>query len=107
MPTYNEAPNLPRMAELVLGLPIDGLHLKIVDDSSPDGTGRIAEELAEKHNWDGRRRMSVLHRTEKDGLGRAYVAGMSAALDEVLATFSAENELTESEFELALGNETW
>ncbi|MFE3034474.1 polyprenol monophosphomannose synthase [Streptomyces canus] len=82
MPTYNEAANLPRMAELVLGLPIDGLQLKIVDDSSPDGTGRIAEELAEKYNWDGRRRMSVLHRTEKDGLGRAYVAGMSAALDE-------------------------
>ena len=82
MPTYNEAANLPRMAELVLSLPIDGLHLKIVDDSSPDGTGRIAEELAEKYNWDGRRRMSVLHRTEKDGLGRAYVAGMSAALDE-------------------------
>ncbi|MFF7274613.1 polyprenol monophosphomannose synthase [Streptomyces griseorubiginosus] len=82
MPTYNEAANLPRIAELVLGLPVDGLHLKIVDDSSPDGTGRIAEELAEKYNWDGRRRMSVLHRTEKDGLGRAYVAGMSAALDE-------------------------
>ncbi|MFI8530800.1 dolichol-phosphate mannosyltransferase [Streptomyces sp. TLI_55] len=82
MPTYNEAANLPRMAELVLGLPIDGLHLKVVDDSSPDGTGRIAEELAEKYNWDGRRRMSVLHRTEKDGLGRAYVAGMTAALDE-------------------------
>ena len=82
MPTYNEAANLPRMVELVLGLPIDGLHLKIVDDSSPDGTGRIAEELAEKYNWDGQRRMSVLHRTEKDGLGRAYVAGMSAALDE-------------------------
>ncbi|MER6345030.1 polyprenol monophosphomannose synthase [Streptomyces sp. NPDC001595] len=82
MPTYNEAANLPRMAELVLGLPVDGLHLKIVDDSSPDGTGRIAEELAEKYNRDGRRRMSVLHRTEKDGLGRAYVAGMTAALDE-------------------------
>ncbi|WP_020135794.1 polyprenol monophosphomannose synthase [Streptomyces sp. 351MFTsu5.1] len=82
MPTYNEAANLPRMAELVLGLPIEGLHLKVVDDSSPDGTGRIAEELADKYNWDGRHRMSVLHRTEKDGLGRAYVAGMSAALDE-------------------------
>ena len=82
MPTYNEAANLPRMAEAVLQLPLNGLHLKIVDDSSPDGTGRIAEELAEKHNWDGRRRMSVLHRTEKDGLGRAYVAGMSAAVDE-------------------------
>ncbi|MET7473048.1 polyprenol monophosphomannose synthase [Streptomyces sp. NPDC005648] len=82
MPTYNEAANLPRMAEAVQSLGLPGLHLKIVDDSSPDGTGRIAEELAEKYNWDGRYRMSVLHRTEKDGLGRAYVAGMSAALDE-------------------------
>ncbi|MFJ8197853.1 polyprenol monophosphomannose synthase [Streptomyces sp. NPDC096152] len=85
MPTYNEAGNLPRMAEAVLGLPLDGLHLKIVDDSSPDGTGRIAEELAEKYNADrpaGRPRMSVLHRTAKDGLGRAYVAGMGAALAE-------------------------
>ncbi|MFC8200225.1 polyprenol monophosphomannose synthase [Streptomyces sp. NPDC060006] len=82
MPTYNEAANLPRMAEAVLQLPLNGLHLKVVDDSSPDGTGRIAEDLAEKFNWDGRRRMSVLHRTEKDGLGRAYVAGMSAAVDE-------------------------
>ncbi|MET9733740.1 polyprenol monophosphomannose synthase [Streptomyces sp. NPDC006458] len=81
MPTYNEAGNLPRMAEAVLSLPLPGLHLKIVDDSSPDGTGRIAEELAEKYNADGPR-MSVLHRTEKDGLGRAYVAGMSAALAE-------------------------
>ncbi len=82
MPTYNEAANVRRMAETVLALPLDGLHLKIVDDASPDGTGRIAEELAEKHNSDGRHRMSVLHRTGKDGLGRAYVAGMSAALDE-------------------------
>lgn len=81
MPTYNEAANLPRMAEAVLGLPLPGLRLKVVDDSSPDGTGRIAEELAEKYNADGPR-MSVLHRTEKDGLGRAYVAGMSAALAE-------------------------
>ncbi|MFG2557759.1 polyprenol monophosphomannose synthase [Streptomyces sp. NPDC048496] len=82
MPTYNEAANLPRMAELVMSLALPGLHLKIVDDSSPDGTGRIAEELAEKYNADGQRRMSVLHRTAKDGLGRAYVAGMTAALDE-------------------------
>ncbi|WP_221352998.1 polyprenol monophosphomannose synthase [Streptomyces beigongshangae] len=82
MPTYNEAANLPGMAEAVLQLPLAGLHLKVVDDSSPDGTGRIAEELAEKYNGDGPHRMSVLHRTAKDGLGRAYVAGMSAALDE-------------------------
>lgn len=53
MPTYNEAANLPRMAEAVLQLPLDGLHLKIVDDSSPDGTGRIADELAEKYNTKG------------------------------------------------------
>ncbi|WP_128379283.1 polyprenol monophosphomannose synthase [Streptomyces cavernae] len=82
MPTYNEAANLPRMAEAVLQLPLPGIHLKVVDDSSPDGTGRIADELAEKYNSGGRRKMSVLHRTEKDGLGRAYVAGMSAALAE-------------------------
>ncbi|MFI1162236.1 polyprenol monophosphomannose synthase [Streptomyces sp. NPDC020801] len=82
MPTYNEAANLPRMAEAVLGLPLGGLRLKVVDDSSPDGTGRIAEELAEKYNAAGQDRMSVLHRTEKDGLGRAYTAGMTAALEE-------------------------
>lgn len=84
MPTYNEAANLPRMAEAVLDLPLPGLQLKIVDDSSPDGTGQLAGELAEKYNdgHSGRPRMTVLHRTEKDGLGRAYVAGMTAALDE-------------------------
>lgn len=82
MPTYNEAANLPRMVEIVMGLPLDGLHLKIVDDNSPDGTGQLADELAAKHNAGARQRMSVLHRTEKDGLGRAYAAGMAAALDE-------------------------
>lgn len=82
MPTYNEAANLPRVAEAVLGLPLPGLHLKIVDDNSPDGTGRIAEEIAEKANALGVRRMSVMHRTSKDGLGRAYAGGMTAAVEE-------------------------
>ncbi|MFE1754484.1 polyprenol monophosphomannose synthase [Streptomyces anandii] len=82
MPTYNEAANLPRMAEAVLALPLGGLRLLVVDDSSPDGTGRIADELAEKYNAAGQDRMGVLHRTEKDGLGRAYAAGMTAALDD-------------------------
>ncbi|WP_370083806.1 polyprenol monophosphomannose synthase [Streptacidiphilus sp. MAP12-16] len=82
MPTYNEAANLPRVAELVMSLPLQGLHLKIVDDSSPDGTGRLAEDLVATYNSGGQRRMSVLHRAGKDGLGRAYAAGMSAALDE-------------------------
>jgi dolichol-phosphate mannosyltransferase len=82
MPTYNESANLARMADLVMNLPLPGLHLKIVDDSSPDGTGQLAEQLAEKYNSGAAKRMSVLHRTEKDGLGRAYMAGMTAALDE-------------------------
>lgn len=50
MPTYNEVTNLPRIAETVLGLPLTGLQLKIVDDSSPDGTGRLADELAAGYN---------------------------------------------------------
>ncbi|MFD6416806.1 polyprenol monophosphomannose synthase [Streptomyces sp. NPDC060194] len=87
MPTYNEAANLPRIAEAVMALPLPGLHLKVVDDDSPDGTGRIADELAAKYNAGAgaspdRPRMSVLHRAGKDGLGRAYAAGMLAALDE-------------------------
>lgn len=83
MPTYNEAANLPHITDLVMGLPLPGLHLKVVDDSSPDGTGALAEELAYKYNqFSVVPRMSVLHRTAKNGLGRAYTDGMLAALDE-------------------------
>ncbi|MFG2293642.1 polyprenol monophosphomannose synthase [Streptomyces sp. NPDC048603] len=83
MPTYNEAGNVPVMTELLMGLDMPGLHLLIVDDSSPDGTGKIADELAEKYlAEDGTPRMSVLHRTAKDGLGRAYTAGMSKAVED-------------------------
>ncbi|WP_405664482.1 polyprenol monophosphomannose synthase [Streptomyces sp. RK9] len=83
MPTYNEAGNLPGMADALLALPLPGLSLLVVDDSSPDGTGDIAEAHARRHaEAEGRRRMSVLHRTEKDGLGRAYAAGMAHAVAE-------------------------
>ncbi|RLU78904.1 polyprenol monophosphomannose synthase [Streptomyces griseocarneus] len=83
MPTYNEADNLPAMADALMALPLEGLRLLVVDDNSPDGTGKIAEDLAERHNSEaGRTRMSVLHRTAKDGLGRAYAAGMARAVDE-------------------------
>lgn len=82
MPTYNEAENLPGIVAEVLDLPLPNLSLKVVDDNSPDGTGDIAEQLAERANARGSRRMTVLHRTAKDGLGRAYAAGMSAALNE-------------------------
>ncbi|MFI1973042.1 polyprenol monophosphomannose synthase [Streptomyces cinnamoneus] len=88
MPTYNEAANLPTMAETLMALPLEGLRLLVVDDNSPDGTGTVAEQLAEKYNEPGeadepgRVRMGVLHRTAKAGLGRAYAAGMERAVDE-------------------------
>ncbi|MEV5510538.1 polyprenol monophosphomannose synthase [Streptomyces orinoci] len=82
MPTYNEAASLPPMAEALLALPLEGLRLLVVDDNSPDGTGQVAEQLAEKYEESGRHRVSVLHRTAKEGLGRAYAAGMTRAMAE-------------------------
>ncbi len=74
VPTYNERENLPRMAEKLLSLPV-GVDVLVVDDNSPDGTGKIADELAAKHP-----QIHVLHRTNKEGLGRAYIAGFKWAL---------------------------
>ncbi|MEQ8672454.1 MAG: polyprenol monophosphomannose synthase [Aggregatilineales bacterium] len=76
LPTYNEAENLPLMVEALFALELPDLHLLIVDDESPDGTGDLAETLALQH--DGM--MSVLHRKEKSGLGPAYIAGFKHAL---------------------------
>jgi dolichol-phosphate mannosyltransferase len=75
MPTYNERENLPRMAERLLKLPVP-VDLLVVDDNSPDGTGKLADELAAKHP-----EIHVLHRAEKNGLGRAYIAGFKWALE--------------------------
>ena len=84
IPTYNEADNLPQMAAALFALPIPGLQLLIVDDASPDGTGDVADRLAERLNADvapgERRRLVVIHRDFKGGLGTAYVAGMGHAL---------------------------
>jgi dolichol-phosphate mannosyltransferase len=85
MPTYNEVGALAATCERVLSLPLPRLHLKIVDDNSPDGTGALAEELAAVANsatYSTAPRMSVLHRPEKNGLGRAYAAGMAEAAAE-------------------------
>ncbi|MDX1992133.1 MAG: polyprenol monophosphomannose synthase [bacterium] len=76
MPTYNEAPNLPRMIDELMQLPVRGLQVLVVDDNSPDGTGQIAEDLSEQYPG----RVSVLHRQEKNGLGPAYVAGLKQAV---------------------------
>lgn len=80
VPTYNEATNLPKLSERVLALPLPNLGMIVVDDNSPDGTGRIADGLAAAANVERPGRMTVLHREAKDGIGRAYLAGMREAL---------------------------
>jgi dolichol-phosphate mannosyltransferase len=76
LPTYNEAENLETVVTAVLAAVPDA-HILVVDDSSPDGTGAIADAL------DG---VEVLHRPQKSGLGRAYVAGFAHALGAGAAT---------------------
>lgn len=75
LPTYNEKENLPMMIERLLRLPV-AVDVLVVDDNSPDGTGKIADEFAAKHPS-----IHVLHRQEKNGLGRAYCAGFKWALE--------------------------
>jgi len=77
VPTYNEADNLPILAERVLGLPLPNLRLVVADDNSPDGTGAIADELAAAADD----RVTVLHRKAKEGIGRAHIAGMRASIE--------------------------
>src|SRR5436305_437236 len=74
VPTYNERENLPALAAHLLRLPV-AVDLLVVDDNSPDGTGKIADELAAQHP-----QIHILHRSEKNGLGRAYCAGFAWAL---------------------------
>jgi dolichol-phosphate mannosyltransferase len=79
LPTYNEAENLEPMVRAVLPRLTEGGSsptILIVDDASPDGTGQIADRLATELA-----EVRVLHRTHKDGLGRAYLAGFAAALE--------------------------
>ncbi|TVR20571.1 MAG: polyprenol monophosphomannose synthase [Anaerolineaceae bacterium] len=78
LPTYNEKENLSNIVNALFALDIPMLNLLVVDDTSPDGTGQIADALARE--FDGR--MSVYHRTEKNGLGPAYRAGFRRALAE-------------------------
>lgn len=80
LPTYNEIENLEAIvaaagAALATSAP-DGYHVLVVDDGSPDGTGQLADRLADEHDW-----VHVLHRSEKNGIGPAYLAGFRHALD--------------------------
>ncbi len=74
IPTYNERDNIePIVGRLRAAVP--DAHVLVVDDNSPDGTGKVADELAADDEY-----VQVLHRAEKDGLGRAYIAGFRWAL---------------------------
>ena len=79
LPTYIEADNIGRMlhaaGEVLRAAAPEGFRILVVDDGSPDGTGTIAQSLADEHEW-----IEVLHRTEKNGIGPAYLAGFAHAL---------------------------
>jgi dolichol-phosphate mannosyltransferase len=75
MPTYNEADNVGPIAASILDA-LPAATVLVVDDNSPDGTGRLADELAAADP-----RVRVLHRGAKQGLGRAYLDGFAAALE--------------------------
>jgi dolichol-phosphate mannosyltransferase len=75
VPTYNESENVTRIVPLILQQD-PRLEVLVVDDNSPDGTGRLADEMAAADP-----RVHVLHRAGKEGLGRAYLAGFRWALE--------------------------
>jgi dolichol-phosphate mannosyltransferase len=75
LPTYNEAENVEPLVEAARAKLPSSAQVLIVDDGSPDGTGEIADRLAERHE-----NVRVLHRARKEGLGPAYIAGFREAL---------------------------
>jgi len=75
LPTFNEAGNLESLVEAAAARLPSSARILVVDDASPDGTGRIAEEIAAR-----REEVAVLHRPRKEGLGPAYIAGFREAL---------------------------
>ena len=76
LPTYNERENLEPMMRALAGVLGPDDRVLVIDDDSPDGTGAIADRLAEELSW-----VDVLHRPRKEGLGRAYLDGFRVALD--------------------------
>lgn len=76
VPTYNERDNLPTLVEGLLRHA--NVRILVVDDQSPDGTGRVADELVERHPG----RIDVMHRADRRGLGRSYVDGIRRAIHE-------------------------
>jgi dolichol-phosphate mannosyltransferase len=76
IPTYNEVENLPLIVARLRALPLEDLSILVIDDNSPDGTGALADELAERYKG----QISVMHRKGKLGLGTAYISGFKQVL---------------------------
>ena len=76
LPTYNEAENLRKLVSVLFSLPLDMMVL-VVDDNSPDGTGKVAEELSAEYQ----NRIAILHRAGKLGLRSAYIEGFRKAFE--------------------------
>jgi dolichol-phosphate mannosyltransferase len=77
LPTYNEAENLPNLVSALFSLPLD-LGVLVVDDNSPDGTGKVADDLARQYP----EKVYVLHRAGKLGLRSAYMDGFRKAFEQ-------------------------
>ena len=75
IPTYNELDNLERLVDSIRNLE-GGIHILVVDDNSPDGTGKLAADLSLRHPGE----VFVLQRESKEGLGRAYLAAFQYVL---------------------------
>src|SRR5512135_1302285 len=87
IPTYNESDNIPQLVAEILALPVDA-HVIVVDDNSPDGTGKLVEALAQKEP-----RIHGVHRPAKLGLGTAHIAGIRHAFSldlEPIVTMDAD-----------------
>ena len=75
VPTFNERDNLPVLTKALMRYP--EVHMLVVDDKSPDGTGALADALAREYPG----RIDVMHRTTLPGLGRSYIDGIRSVLD--------------------------
>lgn len=86
VPTYQELHTLPSIIHRIFET-IPNIDVLVIDDHSPDGTGKLADELSQKYS-----NLKVLHRSQKNGLGAAYVDGFKASLDdyEVLVEMDAD-----------------
>lgn len=101
LPTYNEAENIQAIlaaaSEVLAAASPEGFRILVVDDGSPDGTGEMADALAAEHEW-----LQVLHRNEKSGIGRAYLAGFRYALEHDAAfVFEMDSDFSHDPHDLA------